>query len=84
VVVGKLVCEPLKVRREDLSKRDEKGKERKGERRNEIYQTPTKGNGARFLPASLAVKEMKAMMVCSDTRIQIAHWELNIRRRKER
>ena len=35
-------------------RKERKGKERKGERRNEIYQTPTKGMGARFLAAYLA------------------------------
>jgi len=41
MVIGKLVCEPLKVRREDKSKRDEKGKERKGkERRTKKWNIP--------------------------------------------
>jgi len=39
MVVGKLVCEPLKVRREDQSKRDKKGKERKGKENEEMKYT---------------------------------------------
>jgi len=39
MAVGKLVCEPLEVRREDQSKRDEKGKERKGKENEEVKYT---------------------------------------------